>query len=510
MFKFKIDQSDRNMQKLFCYRQGYSRNHKHEVKDENIRSSIAQILGITSTNDWLITDHKNINNHNLYQVNFNTNSDLSKWGFLKGVVVDLEAKTRVSRSWGYTPGTISDEIISPNGNNLNFVDHTGQTHNFDLANTMIKPIFEGTIISIFKCHGEVHYSVNISMHAERSGKNHFAHIGNYKNLYYQLGGPREDILFNPGKENSPYTYTFLLARQELTSATKLECGNGFLSYLGSFCNWDPENPPYPHDSCELSPEFDEQHEMLTKEMPEYGVIEPFIYCAPNMSLEDANRHLRYGWLEPYDDTLINNYHRSGEGVVLINKTTGKTLYVYSSAYAWRRSIRGEEATIKQAFYVRTDDADLPDEEFNAKYPPMAQMDLWQCEQLIKDGKHILIWPHSIKNIGTDTYQKKLTIVWLSFLISCNPSIQVDAWNLLGTYYSDKHYLIDTILGYLKNNKKYDLPTNFKDLLFTVLNRTHNKANQTVDALTQIIDDELSGAELHRMVKYLKRQAKLKK
>lgn len=502
------------MDTLFSYHQNYTRENKREVKDESIRTQVAKVLRIDNVPDWAIVDQKQVNGHMLYQVNFVPTGNLVKYGYLKGVVVDLEARTQVSQSWGYTPGTILDELVPDDKGKLTLTDHRGLQHEFDLAHTIIKPVFEGAIISIFKSHGEVHYSINTSMYAERGGKNHFGHMGNYKNVYFQLGGPREDILFNPYKDYSPYTYTFLIMRKELMSSMKLDPGkDGFLVYLGAFCNWDVNSPPYPIDKCELIAEFDENHEEVLTEFPEYDIVEPFVYAPPSFSLEQANNHLRYGWSAPYNDKLTHNYHRSGEGIVLIDAQTRKSLFVYSNAYAWRRTIRGEEATLKQALYVRLNDAYLINEEFNDKYPIMAEMDLWSCEELCNEGQYIVTWPSSIENMPINTVMDKMTIVWLSLLISCPPPSQPEVWKLMNQYYSDKVYLMAELQNLIKmrNGTLYylgkDLPANIRDLLSISIRRSDGTINGALVQLKKIIDDEMDGAEFHRMVKLFRKNKK---
>ena len=419
-----------NMNHIFDYRVSHNPSNKNWVMDIASRQLVANILGL-QTDDlyrpdtwrWNIVD----SDGDVLLVSFNPRlvkgDDLKLLGWLKGTAVHRQRRCKVITGQGYISGAVVDSIKDNNGT-ITIVDNFGQQQHFNLGKTIITPMFEGTILNISKIGNKIYYSTGNTLHAENSLYNGSAR---YVDAYNKLGGPAVELLFDPSTSDSPFTHVFILVLPELLSCTKLDVGSGFLVYIGAHQNWDISQAPA-YTKYETEPWFNFENPLLSDDFNDFyhNQNQPFIYTAGNMTVKQANKFLQFGFMDAFD---INGYDKRllpGEALIIqdfSNPKQPRSIRLYSNSYAWRRSIRGEEPSLRSTFYQLADDRKLSMSLFERKYPKMAELDIDTAADVINSGDYLQLWPQSNQNMPIIDPMQRLEAAWMALLSArlCWPS-----------------------------------------------------------------------------------------
>ena len=493
-----------NLSSVFDYRVSHVVNNKKWVMDIASRQLVANVLDIPTddlsqpdTWRWNIVDA----DADIFLVSFNPKlvkgSDLKRLGWLKGTAVHKRRRCRVITGQGYVPGAVIDALELDDSQQVNIVDNFGRKHGFDLTKTMITPMFEGTILNISKIDNKVYYSTGNTLHAENSFYNGSAR---YVDAYNKLGGPAEQLLFDPNVTDSPYTHVFILVLPELLSCTKLDVGSGFLVYVGANQNWDQHQAPS-YVKYETKPWFDFQSPLLSHDIDELD-DKPFIYAINNMTIEQANKFLRFGFMDPFDIKGYDQRLLPGEALILqdfTNPKQPKTIRIYSSSYAWRRSIRGEEPSIRATFYHLADDRNLPISLFERKYPKLAEIDIDTAADVINNGDYLQLWPLSSQNMPITDSMQRLEVIWMALLSACYVGHQCKVIGVFDQFIADLDYISTKLLcsnqQVLAPGQKY--PKNIMTIIKN--NKNDEKLMYTNVYIT------MPGSEIHRISKFLRQQ-----
>ncbi len=203
------------------------------MSNDDIRKIISNVLDIENSAAWQIVSSDP--EHNLYMVHHKPEANLADYGQIRGIVIDTEAKAIICRSYGYTPTVMIDRItVQPGDGNIHLIDELSFEHAMNPARIHFKIGFEGTMINVFKHDGKVYRSTRKRLDASRS---RWGNSDTFMDMYWSLGGPGNDDLFDPDSKYSPYCHTFIIVHPDVLVVSKDNIGDGYLVYLGPKQMW---------------------------------------------------------------------------------------------------------------------------------------------------------------------------------------------------------------------------------------------------------------------------------
>src|SRR5437016_8433671 len=113
-----------------------------------VKQQIADILQVPNSPEWKIVDDRE--DKNLYLIHYERDADMTRFGGLRGIAVDIAARAVVSRGFGYTPTAVADTIaVGPDGK-VQLDDEHGITHTLDAATFVAMTGWEATAVFMFK------------------------------------------------------------------------------------------------------------------------------------------------------------------------------------------------------------------------------------------------------------------------------------------------------------------------------------------------------------------------
>ena len=418
------------------------------------KQRVAQILGLPVNDNWGIVDSQD----NLYKAHYNTETgfNIATYGTVRGVTVDINAGTKIAEAFGYTPAAISDKIEFSHDNKLILTDEDGIMHTLSKDKINLRHGLEGLIIIVSKNNGVTHFASHKRLNITRS---FWGDSPLFKDMYDMLGGPSSEQLFDVNSNYSPFCHIFLTVHPDLLHVSRGSIGKGFLVYMGVRKMWDTEPARSPYrlttkdgqpllaagqtvEQWQNSPkplagwvDANPQLPELTTAFPTEAELQPGqpnkIWYLPNLSVDEANAFLRYGYYKPFNDNNLDQRLRLGEFVIAYNTETGQLLRIESTAYKWRRGMRNDEANILMRFYdlssdarnyltqKRTDDLTI----FRKYYPAL---NMWAIEDIknLIDTSQLLMWPGSdsededkTRAQDIDTFEKRLYNIWAAYLMA---------------------------------------------------------------------------------------------
>lgn len=521
--------------------------------DNIIKSEIANILGINVSQAWEIKDSDP--NNNLYLVHYTQQANMDEYGELRGIVVDTAAKTVVCRSFGHTPTAVLDELKIDPDNNLHIIDLLGTEHVFDSLNLKIKIGFEGTIIRVFKHNDIVYHSTHRRLHISKS---QWGNSIPFEQMYHQLNGPSNEMLFNPESKYSPYCHIFLLVHPDVLNVTKDNVGPGYIVYLGPKQMWNPDPilGPYKQTTKNNEPIGDNWE---SDPRPNIGWLDntlkipntvsqlpsnysdtnvPLTLSPFNLSLQQANKHLRYGFYDSFDDQNLDPRLRTGEFVILYkldaNGQIIGLLRVQSLSYQWRTEMRHNDPNLSHRFYQLLNGSYIPINsieglnEYQRRYPILTRYSVDKIKHII-DSSPITVWMqrYPVSNwIKTKT--DALQNIWMAFLMSVPLHKQKEVSQMYDSLIKDRSQLIEWLQTlnsqYDGNLSDVDIPDRAKRIIelstefakqrltepHKQLTPSHQSNDNKIPTLYQLTQNNIrnlimkeEGSSLYRLVKAMK-------
>jgi hypothetical protein len=504
------------------------------MSDTQVKQEVAAILklGKESFSSWDILS--SVPEENLYLVHYKTdytNSSLSdvidveKYGDLRGIVVDTQAKTVVCRSFGYTPTVVTSWLgtdrIAEDGT-MELVDEDQVPHTLDMSKVTIKPGFEGTMMRVFLHNGKVYRCTHRRLDPSRS---RWGNSISFSEMYEELHGPSNEDLFDMTKKYSPFVHMFLMVHPDVLSCTKQDVGVGYMVYVGNMRAWDVNSSPYPNEETEQ-----EAKSLQLSSLIPTSPSSPVVIGAPKFTLEEATEHLQRGFADASEAELATDERLgSGEFVMLyIHNDKGEVdrlLKVSSYAYHWRSQVRANDPNILHRMYQLVDDSyirtEIPEgmNLFESKYPLIQQYRLNDVEEFIRSGtRRVWVQDEGDKRV-LSTKEGRLYTAWVSLLMSVPLHRQTEVINAYKQLFSSRNELV----GWLRKlydtkqylNKDANLPNRVVSLITQAENFAHVKASRgqnknlqgrymsiqaiTKDNIRNLISKE-NGNSLYRMVK----------
>lgn len=484
----------------------------------SLRQQLSKILNVLDTASWQILDTNT--DTGLYLIHYTSDASMVRYGSLQGTVVDLPNELIVVRSYGYTPIISADELKPAEyDEKIHLLD--GFNPNIDWVVdpkiTTFYPGFDGVVMRVFFHSGHVYHSTHRKLDAIKST---WGNSPTFIEIYNQLGGPTDEVLFDLDKDYSPYVHIFILAHPSLQIVSKNPIGSGYLIYLESQKMWEPENVSYPQDRIDT-----QLHEFEVNDQFKSNPKQPNIFQPPQMSLDEVNTYLKYGYYSPQELTITPSEQQldlrlyPGEFVFAFLQDGG-VLKIESTPYRWRWTMRDNNPNQYYQFYIIANGkfirAEFPEEKevYNKKFPILTPYDLKSIQDFINEDGSILFWPQEpmqsdkIERILSDP-QERFYNIFLCYLYSMPPSLQQNVIPIYDYYLEDIQLVTNWLI---QINEKDDLnsqviPSRAKNIISTGrdFGRTRLEGG-TIENLDILIRDEIirlvkeeEGSSLFRLV-----------
>lgn len=501
----------------------YDFKFKHvdfDIEAEKIE--LAEILGLPSTDGWIITDAYK----DLRLVHYLDDADMSAYGHLRGTAVSLNGKCIVASSFGYTPVAVADTLSAKDGM-LNIVDKDGTMHNYQLDNVKIKRAFECVILRTIWYDGEM---IKLSHRKFNPVKSHWGESPYFDELYTLAGGPSAEQQFDLSKQYSSTCNIWSLVDKSLLVASRQRVTSPYLVYLGSnemHLSFPEQDVSPAHNSFETS-------DTITG-----SVEETFTHNPQLLSLEEANHHLQWGYYTEYP--LEDRRQGTGESLIVYEIKDGESvniLKVNSTSFDWRLTIRGNNPNINHQFYslLNTVYPNIHNSEawdiLNKKYIVFPLYDPLSMKQFYEQNGYILTIPQALVNKSDyNSRDQRIHLLWMNFVLSLPPHLQGKGLDLLYNFNKDRNDLIKWLQHFERNNKDISNLEEFSDRIKGekgIINQSRIFAKRAFSAgtnyartgkfipLNKLIANNIrnlvykeNGTSLYSLVREMKRFEKLK-
>jgi hypothetical protein len=461
-------------------------------------------------------------------IHYSEEADLSKYGHLRGVIVDINRKVIVCNSFGYTPSATLDTINDDSDGSIKIIDDLGNIHSFPRGQYYIKYGFEGVVIRAFKHDGIVYRS---SYKRIQPNKSHWGSSENFTKIYERLNGPSDDVLFGP-ERYSPWIYTFLLVDSKLLVGTKQNVGGGYIVLLDIQPVWSNFINESPYTKEEISLSNDETMIPLRSTIESLSnmndipdeITSSFIHYPQNVSLQEANYHLQNGFYQPVHVSDI----RLGLGefvIIYLMDESGESvemLKVVSTPYKWRCDMRANNPNLKHRFFelsnysnisVKTDRGVKP---LLEKIPLLPLYSQKSIQDTIRNNGPFIVFPEGQVMISSlSTKDSRLHEIWLAFLASVPLQQQYEVSFLYDIFINEREEVTNWIIS-IANDENISLENispRVKSLIATSRSKTsycvQNKRSP-LNTFQLLLQEEIQagmsrkkGQELYQMINNMK-------
>ena len=373
------------------------------------KKMVAPMLGLKEDDPFEIVSETDTG---LVMVHYRTDAEVGVFGNLRGVVVDTNVGKVISYSYPHTSRIITSSLLVEDGK------LTLSSNPINVEKLSFKIGFEGTLIHVFKHGGKVYRTTRKRFDASKS---RWGNSKTFGEMYWELNGPKDEVLFDSTKDYSPYCHYFILVHPDVVVSTKDDIALGYLVYLGpkQIYSTAEEICPYPLNQVDCDLHVPETSN--TRNTP--GCL----YTPDNLTLEEANKHLTFGFYESFEGyQYLDPRLLPGEFLIVENTETKEMFRVESVAYAWRSDLRNNNPNLLHRFFELLDYAYLKrsdDDKFRKMFPILT---LYDADSLLQNINlaPIIVWPqnteidYSIMSVP-GTKDGKLHNIWQSFLL-CVP------------------------------------------------------------------------------------------
>jgi hypothetical protein len=390
------------------------------------RAIISEILQIPDCESWSITD--SIEDKGLYNVHYSQDADKTKYGSLRGIVVDIKTKCIVCCSYGYTPTFVSDDINVPQ---------------IMANNAALRIGYEGTIIRVFKHQGIVYTSTHRRIIPNQS---RWGNSKPFAEIYRNAGGPTDELFNN--EPNSKFVHVMLITDPELLSASVADINQSHVFYLETFKMEGPAGNDW----------ADEQPESANKVI----LFNPKIFVVQPIDIEFAQYHLTYGFSDPKNKLNKDPRFRNGEFVIAVSRD-GNVSRINSVAFEHRVKLRQADPNFYHNYvqllqYALHGNENYPTKdalvakaranrivEFNDMFSPICNSDQ-ECREAVEYLK-----ANPVKIIE-EFYNPYHTTIFLNFWMTLPPYARQEALTYYNRYYNDCRKVVDFLMLYHKDKK----------------------------------------------------------
>ena len=415
-----------------------SQNTSQTTYDDMLKKKeYGKFLGLEPSGPWDIVSE----NEELAMIHHQQDADMNVYGTVRGVVLDKKVGNVVSYSYPHAP-----KFVLPALANIDGVVMLDKNTAIPFASLKIKIGFEGPLIQIFKHNGKVYHATRKRLD---SGKSRWGNSKIFEEIWKELEGPADEVLFSADKKFSPYCHTFIMNHPDVLICTKDNVGRGNLIYLGpkQMYSTEVERCPYPLDEvdCELHvpntvSSYDPTSGNFAEDPQNGGKPTKSIHSPETLTLEEANKHLLFGFYEGFEGyQFLDPRLLPGEFIILENVESKMMYRVESPSYAWRSGMRNNNPNFLHRFFELLDLAYLrnsaeDEQKYMNSVPILTVYDVDSLRRNI-EANPMIVWPQNtevVEPIPTNK-DEKLYNIWQCFLVSvpiCRQSMVVEFYDLL--------------------------------------------------------------------------------
>jgi len=411
------------------------------------KQAIAPLLKLDPNGPWDIVSETETG---LSMVHHKNDCDMDIYGALRGVVVDMNKGNVVCYSYPHSPKFVTSHLKLENGK-VKLSDNIV----LDIEKIKIKPGFEGPLIHVFKHGGKVYRSTRKRFDPSKS---RWGNSKTFEEIYWELQGPSDEVLFDSDKDYSPYCHTFIMVHPDMLVCTKYNIGDGYLVYLGPKQMYSIENCPYPVE------QVDDTLRVPNTTSSEFQNEEKKVYSPELMSLETANKHLTFGFYEEFPGyEHLDSRLLPSEFVIIENCETGDMYRIESPGYNWRSSMRNNNPNLLHRFHELLDNAYLKNTKedalkYKTTFPVLTFFDTESLEKTVENSP-IIVWPQNTETElkAPTTRDTKLYNIWQCFLVSVPLCRQKEVVNYYSNLNSRRNEIVEW-LDTLSRTENLDLET----------------------------------------------------
>lgn len=313
------------------------------MSTEEIKSVISNIIGVPVSEAWDILDSKP--EVGLYLIHYKDGVNMSTYGHIRGIIIDIEQKIIVCDAYRYTPIVRSDHLEFDDKGEIVFYDTVGKRYVTHKDKMRIVPGFEVVTIRAFLHRGIVYFpsyrKIDVWSSDSRWGKSiPFSQMA--KDLKIPDGGT---LFPDKSKMYSNYTHIFMLVHQGILNVTKADIGNGYIVYAGTKSNpAEFKVAPEIIDTTPVKLETTNDVEVAKRDLV---LLKP-----DDFNINQANQFLKHGYYSPQlnqKDTRLN----CGEFVIVyldVNNLFSQVIRVESNSYRWRTLITDDHPNLRYRYY----------------------------------------------------------------------------------------------------------------------------------------------------------------
>lgn len=414
----------------------------NSYKGDAVTQRVLEITGFGGITGWsvleTVKDEEEV--PELALIHYNDDGT-DAYGHVRGDVIDLEVGTVIAKSFGHTPTAVVERLVDADGA-LNIKDTEGRMHVFDAATCSIKRGVECVVFRAIKRKGKMHLFTHKRLTPDRS---RWGSSPYFVSMYQEAGGPTEEQLFDPSKPFSSTCYVFAVVHPALLVATRQVVNAPYLVHLASF-TMDLKRP-------------DDQVAPGIATFPTSSVIggtvdASFIYSPPDLSVEEANAHLKHGYYDVDPNPSLDPRQETGEMLIIYSAdpATGDIVdivKVHSPSYEWRITMRGNNPNIMNQFYsmlnlVYNDIRTQKEwDDFCAKFIVLPLYDEQALKDLFEQHQSILLIPSGpVSHEDMEHRDARIHLLWMNFVLSLPPTLQREALNILTRFKNERAAVID--------------------------------------------------------------------
>lgn len=401
--------------------------------DEMTRKrELSKFLNIDPDGPWTITTETDTG---LALINHTANADMNLYSNLRGVVLDTQKGNLVSYSFPHADRFVGSQLPVVDGKII-----LSPNVSLNVSDVKIKRGFEGTLVYVFKHAGKVYRSTRKKMDFSRSkwGKSK-----TFGDIYWELGGPKDEDLFDPQKDYSVYCHTFILSHPDLLVSTR-EMNTGYLVYLGPRKMYTAEENgscPYPLEKVDTVLRCPVTTNSLENAQGK-------IFSPSTFTLEEANAHLLFGNFQPFENyQFLDPRLLPGEFVILEDTSTCNMYRVESPSYYWRNTLRDNNPNLLYRFYQLLDFASVRQNDegkYRELFPLLSLYDLHTVKSWFVDDTPVVLWPQSETYDVPRDRDSKMYHIFLCFLMCVPLSKQKEVSNYYELMLNKREELISWI------------------------------------------------------------------
>jgi hypothetical protein len=394
-------------------------------------------------------------------VHYKKDAPMATYGEVRGIIVNTVTGKVIAKSFGYTDIAVLDSIQVSDGL-IAARDQSGVLHEFSQDDCEIHPVLEGVMLRFYRYDG----ATRVATHRK------ITNVGNsrwvigtpFLTSYNAAGGPKEEEMFDLTKPFSSTVYSFMVISPDLLVGTRQLVNVPYVVYLGQ-----SENELTGDDVAPGKPSF--------KFVEKLGgmVNTPQVVRTKQMTVAEANRHLKYGYYNPYDTT--DDKLLTGEGVIVFRKEGGivkDVVRVHSPAYNWRIGLRGNNPNIVHQFYAL----------LSMAYPSIDDVESWErfkknlvmfelydeAAMRTELGKTGMLLTLPQGQINKDDYlnrNDRIHLLWINYVLSLPPNFQKQGLDILSNFTGERKAVIEWIQQIESMNREIDT-TSFPDRVKSII------------------------------------------